>query len=86
VTDAASAPVAKKNGDTLHSTPPAPKPRTDTVALVERATAPREVKTWMAVALIAAASVVAGVSVYAARMHAGNDPPAPAKVASSQSR
>jgi hypothetical protein len=40
----------------------------------------------MAVAAICGLSLIAGISVYAARMHAGPDAPAPAKVASSQSR
>jgi serine/threonine-protein kinase len=81
-----SQPRASASGSSTENAP-SEKPKTDTVALVERATAPREVKTWMAVAAIAVLSLVAGISVYAARMHAGNgETPVPAKVASSQSR
>ena len=57
----------------MHSTP-APKPRvpsTDTVALVERATAPRQLSTSIALIVIIALSLVAGLAVYILRMRAG---------------
>jgi serine/threonine protein kinase len=56
---------------------PAPRPRTDTVALVEQnASRPREVPTWLAVVAIVALSLVAGMTTYLVRLKAtaGTDP------------
>jgi serine/threonine-protein kinase len=78
-----SAPESVKRVDTLPSEPsprpaseqaPAvatPRPRTDTVALVERATAPREVSTAFALVLIAFASLLAAVAVIVVRICVG---------------
>ena len=68
-----------RTGDTRHSggapraappdDKPAPRPRTDTVALVEQnAARPREVPTWLAVIAIVALSLVAGMATYLVRM------------------
>ncbi|CAN5911742.1 hypothetical protein BH11MYX4_BH11MYX4_58710 [soil metagenome] len=67
-----------RSGDTRHSgapraeapaEKPAPRPRTDTVALVEQnAGRPREVPTWLAVIAIVALSLVAGMATYLVRM------------------
>jgi hypothetical protein len=68
-----------RTGDTRHSggpprvapldDKPAPRPRTDTVALVEQnAGRPREVPTWLAVIAIVALSLVAGMATYLVRM------------------
>jgi serine/threonine-protein kinase len=56
-----------------------PKPRADTVALVERATAPTQIPTAIALLLILALSLVAGFSVYVVRLRAGapSDAPTP---------
>lgn len=58
-----AAPVRTPTG-TLHSTP---APKTDTVALVERASAPREISTRWALVAIAALSVAAGALTYGVR-------------------
>jgi len=72
-------------GDTMHSTPaPAPKEkpkRTDTVALVERATAPKQIPTGLALLLIVALSLVAGFSVYIVRLRASGPSDAPTAAA-----
>jgi len=48
---------------------PAPRPRTDTIALVEKnASRPREVPTWLAVVAIVALSLVAGMTTYLVRL------------------
>jgi serine/threonine-protein kinase len=55
----------------------APRPRTDTVALVEQnASRPREVPTWLAIVAIVALSLVAGMTTYLVRLKttAGTDP------------
>ncbi len=68
-----------RTGDTRHSggapraappdDKPAPRLRTDTVALVEQnAARPREVPTWLAVIAIVALSLVAGMATYLVRM------------------
>ena len=70
-----------RSGDTRHSGPkaadrvekvddkPAARPRTDTVALVEKnASRPREVPTWLAVVAILALSLVAGMTTYLVRL------------------
>ena len=81
---------ARPAGDTLHSTPPPkpkPAPNTDTVALVEKATAPRRVSASLALLIILAAlSLVAGLTVYILRMRAGTpENPAPARASASRS-
>jgi serine/threonine-protein kinase len=53
----------------------------DTVALVEQATAPRRVPTMLAVIVIIALSIAAGLSVYVARLRAGMAEPPTAKTA-----
>jgi hypothetical protein len=70
--------AAPRAGDTRHSgsVPAAakadekpPRPRTDTVALVEQnASRPREVPTWLAVIAIILLSLVAGMATYLIRM------------------
>ena len=60
---------------------PAPKPTTDTVALVERATAARHVPTPIALLLIIALSLVAGFAVYFVRVRAGVPSEAPSATA-----
>jgi serine/threonine-protein kinase len=56
---------------------PAPQPKTDTIALVEKATAPREISTGLALLLIVALSLVAGLATYVVRARTGapQDPP-----------
>jgi hypothetical protein len=50
---------------------PAARPRTDTIALVEKnASRPREVPTWLAVVAIVALSLVAGMTTYLVRLKA----------------
>jgi serine/threonine-protein kinase len=72
-----NAPAApSRGGDTRQSALPEqrelaapPRPRTDTVALVEQnASRPREVPTWLAVVAIVALSLVAGMTTYLVRM------------------
>ena len=72
-----------RNGDTMHSTPTPrpPKPRADTVALVERATAPKHVPTAIALLLIVALSLVAGFSVYVLRLRTGGPTESPTPTA-----
>jgi serine/threonine-protein kinase len=71
-----------RNGDTMHSTPPPPpKPRADTVALVERATTPKHIPTSLALLLIVALSLVAGFSVYIIRLRTGGPSEAPTPTA-----
>jgi serine/threonine protein kinase len=53
---------------TLRSTPTPPK-RVDTVALLEKASAPREIRARTGVALIAAAALLSGVVTYGVRTH-----------------
>jgi serine/threonine-protein kinase len=79
---ASSRPRAEGGGDTLHSKPPPSgkpkeKPPLDTVELVERATAPRQVPMKAAIAIIAVLSILAGLTVYAVRLHAGSPDPTP---------
>ena len=82
----AATPPAREGGDTLHSTPPPkPKPATDTVALVEKSTAPRQLSGLMALVIIVALSLVAGLTVYLLRLRAGG-PETPAPVRASASR
>jgi serine/threonine protein kinase len=52
-----------------------PKATTDTVALVERATAPRHVRTPLALLLILGLSLAAGLGVYFVRVHARAEVP-----------
>ena len=60
---------AQPSGDTLISEPaPARPKRADTVDLVERATAPRQISTLVAVALILLLSIVAGLTAYVLRL------------------
>ncbi|HEY8088724.1 MAG TPA: serine/threonine-protein kinase [Polyangiaceae bacterium] len=61
---------AKRQGtDTMVSTPaPAVAPRADTIALVEAATQPRQIATWVALTLCLLLSVVAGLTVYVLRL------------------
>lgn len=72
-------PIDGRTGDTRHSgakpgasnvdAPPAARPRTDTVALVEQnAARGREVPTWLAVVAIVALSLVAGMTTYLVRL------------------
>ncbi len=64
-----SAPPSRaRSGDTMHS----PHERTDTIALVERATAPREMPMALALVLIAALSLVAGMATYLIRVHSAS--------------
>jgi serine/threonine-protein kinase len=82
---------AGQTGDTLHSTPPpkakkAPeKPSTDTVALVEKATAPRQLSASFAVLVILALSIIAGLTVYILRLRSGTQG-APPSVGASAAR
>jgi serine/threonine-protein kinase len=77
-------------GDTLVSTPAAPR-RADTVDLVERAAQPKQIATLVAVALILLLSVVAGLTAYVLRLRIGpaaeaaSEPP-PAKAVSAPRR
>jgi serine/threonine-protein kinase len=78
----------RPRGDTMHSgaplepdrraAPDAPRedrPRTDTIALVEKnASRPREVPTWLAIVAIVALSLVAGMTTYLIRLKTGGDP------------
>jgi serine/threonine-protein kinase len=65
---------ASRSGDTMRSPSSRPDaPRTDTVALVERATAPREVPTPLALLLIAALSLIAGMTTYLIRVHSATN-------------
>jgi serine/threonine-protein kinase len=81
-----SAAPARETGDTLVSRPaPAVPRRADTVDLVERATQPREMATWVALSLILLLSVVSALTVYVLRLRvpvgpqtAGDDVPAKA--------
>lgn len=73
----ASGPRAKT--DTKRS-PDAP-PRNDTVALVERATAPKQIPTSLALVLIVALSLVAGFTVYVVRLRTGGPADAPTPTA-----
>ena len=60
--------------------------RIDTVALVEQATAPRHVSMRLALLLILALSLVAGLTVYLVRLRAGvSDPQAPARATAARS-
>ncbi|HEY1691156.1 MAG TPA: serine/threonine-protein kinase [Polyangiaceae bacterium] len=60
---------ARKESSTLVSTPaPAVPRRADTVDLVERATQPREMATWVALSLILLLSVVSALTVYVLRL------------------
>jgi serine/threonine protein kinase len=73
VSDTPPSPAPPRDGDTLHSPSSRPsRPRTDTIALVERATAPREVSTAMALVLIAALSIIAGLTTYVVRVHSAS--------------
>jgi serine/threonine-protein kinase len=78
-TDRAS-PSGGRSGDTLHSDGPKEasrdKPRTDTVALVERATEPKQVPTLVALVAILALSVLAGVTTYVIRLRTNAPEPA----------
>jgi hypothetical protein len=49
---------------------PEPK-KLDTVALVERRTAPREISTRLALVVIAVVSILAGLTTYAVRVRSG---------------
>jgi eukaryotic-like serine/threonine-protein kinase len=81
-----------RSGDTRHSGAPkaeapaevpGPRPRTDTVALVEQnAARPREVPTWLALIAIVALSLVAGMATYLVRMRT-NAPPSPGSATAS---
>ncbi len=75
----------RPSGDTMHSgdakpeAAPAPKPRTDTIALVEKnASKTREVPTWLAIVAIVALSLVAGMTTYLVRLRASAPTDAPA--------
>ncbi|MBS2016952.1 MAG: serine/threonine protein kinase [Deltaproteobacteria bacterium] len=64
-----------RTGSTMHSGGPKPndakqeRPRTDTIALVEKnAARPREVPTWLAIVAIVALSLVAGMTTYLLRL------------------
>ena len=76
-----SRPAGGKTGDTLHSSRPS-RPALDTIALVERATAPREISTRIALALIAAISVAAGVTTYVVRVYSASNGASPAAASS----
>ena len=69
-----SPPRTAERSDTRPSGPSptaeAPKPRTDTIALVERATRAREMSNAMAIALIVLLSIVAGLATYVIRVRA----------------
>jgi len=71
----------RTRNDTMRSST---RPPTDTIALVEKATAPREMPTAMALVLIAALSLVAGMTTYLIRVHSASNavtPPAPTAAA-----
>ncbi len=53
------------------------RPRADTVALVERATAPREIPTRTGVAIVVALSLLAGTVTWLVRSHSGSSASAP---------
>jgi hypothetical protein len=85
----ANAPAApsRPSGDTMHSgkdgersSAAPPKPRTDTIALVEKNAAQRtrEVPTWLAIVAIVALSLVAGMTTYLVRLRASAPSDAPA--------
>jgi eukaryotic-like serine/threonine-protein kinase len=82
----------RRSSDTLVSSPaPAVPRRADTVDLVERATQPREMATWVALSLILLLSVVSALTVYVLRLRVPVGPPAagddlPAKAAGAPSR
>ncbi len=86
----ADAAAPRTRGDTLHSgdtpmrapsaAPKTPPLRADTVALVERVTAPREMSTGTAVLLIVALSMVAGLATYVFRV-SGDGTSSPAATA-----
>jgi len=58
-----------RSGDTLHSKE-APKPRTDTIALVEKASRAREIPTWAALVAVVVLSLAAGSATYFIRYKA----------------
>jgi serine/threonine-protein kinase len=65
-----AAPPIAADADKKKADPP-PKPRTDTIALVEKnASKPREVPTWLAIVAIVALSLVAGMTTYLVRLRA----------------
>jgi serine/threonine protein kinase len=65
----APASARREGTDTMVSTPaPAVAPRADTIALVEAATQPRQIATWVALTLCLLLSVVAGLTVYVLRL------------------
>jgi serine/threonine-protein kinase len=81
-TDTPAAPSAEPRAVVQRTSAPAPSPsssggdekkppRTDTIALVERATSPREMSTLMAIALIVLLSLVAGLATYVIRVRSG---------------
>jgi eukaryotic-like serine/threonine-protein kinase len=58
-----------RGGRDERASEPKPRPRTDTIALVEvNASRPREVPTWLALVAIVALSLVAGMTTYLARL------------------
>jgi len=70
---------AGRRGDTMPSSPP--RRRQDTVELVARATAPREITAGVALVLVCAVSLAAGLATYVARVGVAGAPP-PAATAS----
>ena len=65
----------RSGGDTLVSTPaPAAAPRADTIALVEQATQPRQIATWVALTLVLLLSVVTSLTVYVLRLRVATGP------------
>jgi serine/threonine protein kinase len=76
-------PSRTRSGDTKMSPSPA-KPRTDTIALVEKnAARPRELPTWLAITVVVAISLVAGLTTYLVRLRAaGPAEPTPTSTAS----
>jgi serine/threonine-protein kinase len=79
-----SSAAAKKRRDDGDG-PGRPVPATDTIALVERASAPRQVPLPAAIAAIVLLSIAAGVATYSIRMHSGSPDPAGAVTATAAS-
>jgi serine/threonine-protein kinase len=76
-----------RSGDTLCSDVPEEtkdKPRTDTVALVEKATEPRQISTALALVAIVVLSLLAGITTYVLRLRANAPEPASSSVTSAR--